>query len=225
MQLHNKDHFIFLSQNVPTIFWHFAVTALVVQCQKLYIGVHCLFPVNPHIYKQIVHIHSRVYSQHRLKNCQEMTIYTQMLHTKQWGTVSSFLCICGGLCKFNFSSLFSLEIISPSQILQNLCPFISCSHSHGYTDTLPTPYLWQVKIYLSNIPFDLRPSWRLFFFIFHGSWIVHKTTTVFLLLLLIHYLIPGGQHLSALTLLLIQHTCATSGFWSSSIVPAYILWW
>lgn len=51
--------FYYLSQNVPTIFTHLAARALVVQCQKLNIGVHCLFPVNPHIYKHTNHPHSQ----------------------------------------------------------------------------------------------------------------------------------------------------------------------
>lgn len=70
-----------------------------------------------------------------------MTIYTEVLHIKQGGTVSSFLYMCVGFCKFNFSTIFSLDVIPPSHILQYVCLFISYSHSHGYTDTLPAPYL------------------------------------------------------------------------------------
>lgn len=154
--------------------------------------------------------------------CQDMTIYSQVLLTKHGAIVSSFLCICGCLCKFKFCTIFSLNVISSSEILQYVCPFISCSHSCVYRYSacpLPIPMTgWDISV---NYPICCKSQLETnYLFIFHGSRIIHKNI-LFLLLLL---LIQRGHHLSALMLLLIQHTWATSGFWSSPVVPAYISW-
>lgn len=90
-------------------------------------------------------------------------------------------------CKSNFSTIFSLDVVSSSQILQYVCPIISCSHSCGYTDILPAPITgWDVSVKYS-ICWKSQMETN-YLFVFHGLSI--KNIPLLLFLLLIYCLIP-----------------------------------